>query len=143
MFWKNKKLEELSETEWESLCDGCGRCCLNKIEDPLKNKVYYTSIACHLLDCETCRCSDYENRQKRITDCVKVSLDNKAAFDWMPDTCAYKILYNGGELPSWHPLITGDPDSVHKAGISVRNRTIHPNDLPDDFEYFDYIIEDL
>lgn len=143
MFWKEKKLDEMSENEWESLCDGCGRCCLNKIEDPSNDKVYYTSIACHLLNCHTCRCTDYENRQKRISDCVKISLDNKEAFSWMPDSCAYKILYNGGELPSWHPLISGDPESVHKAGISVRNRTIHPDDLPDDFEYFDYIIDDL
>lgn len=131
----------MTEAEWESLCDGCGRCCLNKIEDPSNNKVYYTSIACHLLDCNTCRCTDYENRQKRIADCVKISLDNKEAFDWMPETCAYRILYYGGELPEWHPLVTGDPESVHKAGISVRHKTIHPDDLPDDFEYFDYIID--
>ena len=140
-FWKEKTLEQMTEAEWESLCDGCGRCCLNKIEDPSNNKVYYTSIACHLLDCNTCRCTDYENRQQRIADCVKISLDNKEAFDWMPETCAYRILYNGGELPEWHPLVTGDPESVHKAGISVRHKTIHPDDLPDDFEYFDYIID--
>lgn len=143
MFWKEKALDQMTEEEWESLCDGCGRCCLNKIEHPAKNKVYYTSIACHLLDCNTCRCTDYPNRQKRISDCVKISLDNKEAFSWMPSTCAYRILYEGGELPQWHPLITGDPESVHHAGISVRHRTIHPDDLPDDFEYLDYIIDDI
>jgi len=121
-FWKTKALEEMTDAEWESLCDGCGRCCLEKLEDEDTLKIYYTDIACRLLDCESCRCSDYENRQKRVKDCVKITPAKREEFSWLPKTCGYRRVAEGRDLSWWHPLISGDPDTVHAAGISVRGR---------------------
>jgi len=119
-FWKQKRLSQMSHDEWESLCDGCARCCLHKLEDEEEGTVYYTRAACSLLDIKTCRCSDYPNRQQKMPDCLQLSVDHANYFDWLPETCAYRLLAEGEPLPEWHPLITGDPDSVVKAGISVR-----------------------
>ncbi len=119
-FWKQKRLSQMSHGEWESLCDGCARCCLHKLEDEEEGTVYYTRAACSLLDIKTCRCSDYPNRQQKMPDCLQLSVDHANYFDWLPETCAYRLLAEGEPLPEWHPLITGDPDSVVKAGISVR-----------------------
>ncbi len=121
-FWKTKALEEMTDAEWESLCDGCGRCCLEKLEDEDTLKIYYTDIACRLLDCESCRCSDYENRQKRVKDCVKITPAKTEEFSWLPKTCGYRRVAEGRDLSWWHPLISGDPETVHIAGISVRGR---------------------
>lgn len=122
-FWEEKTLQEMNSQEWESLCDGCGLCCLEKIETEA-GEVYFTDVACRLLDTKTCRCKDYSNRSKKVKDCVKLSVKNTAAFDWLPATCAYKLIHNGKDIPAWHPLISGNKESVHAAGISVKNRII-------------------
>jgi uncharacterized protein len=123
-FWKIKTLWQMTASEWESLCDGCGRCCLHKIEDPYGQSAHYTNVACRLLDAKTCQCSDYENRREYVPDCIKLTADAVGRFYWLPKTCAYRLLAECQDLPSWHPLITKDPDSVHKANISVKGRVI-------------------
>lgn len=127
-FWKAKPLSALSEAEWESLCDGCGKCCLNKLQDADTDEIYYTDVACDLLDLQTCRCSDYAHRRERVRDCVKLSPGDAVALSWLPSSCAYRRVAEGGELPAWHPLLTGDPDSVHRARRSVRGRAVHERD---------------
>lgn len=118
----------MTHTEWESLCDGCGRCCLHKLEDDTDGRMYYTRVACELLDISTCRCKDYANRQKTVPDCIQLSVEQAHFFDWLPDTCAYRLLAEGESLPEWHPLITGDPQSVIDAGVSVRHVAISESD---------------
>lgn len=118
----------MTHTEWESLCDGCGRCCLHKLEDDADGRMYYTRVACELLDISTCRCKDYANRQKTVPDCIQLSVEQAHFFDWLPDTCAYRLLAEGEPLPEWHPLITGDPQSVIDAGISVRDVAVNESD---------------
>ena len=129
-FWRVKSLRAMSEAEWESLCDGCGRCCLVKLEDMDDGRIFYTDVACRLLDRESCRCGDYANRKAQVPDCVKLTIDELSWLDWMPPTCAYKLIANGDELPWWHPLVSGDPNSVHDAGVSVRGRCISEADAP-------------
>lgn len=127
-FWKEKKLSDLSKTEWESLCDGCGLCCMHKVEEETTGEVFYTNLACRLLDLDSCRCTDYANRAKRVSDCMVLTPDDPEAFDWLPASCAYRVVAHGGDLPEWHPLVTGDPASVVDAGISVRGRVVSEND---------------
>lgn len=133
-FWTGKKLNQLNQEEWEALCDGCGRCCLQKLKNPTTGKVNYTWVACHLLDIDTCRCSDYELRHILVPDCLELEPDNIIKLRWLPKTCAYRLIAEGKPLPDWHPLITGNPDSVHRAGVSIRQRAIseahvHPDDV--------------
>jgi uncharacterized cysteine cluster protein YcgN (CxxCxxCC family) len=123
-FWKRKSLAEMSAVEWESLCDGCALCCLQKLEDDETGEVYFTDVACRLLDLNTCRCSNYPARAKKVKSCLVLSVDNPEAFAWLPETCAYRLLADGGDLPEWHPLITGDPKSVHAAGISAMGKAV-------------------
>ena len=142
-FWERTSLTELSRKEWEALCDGCGKCCLHKIEDPDTNEVAFTRIACRLLDDETCRCVHYSARKKIISDCVELTPSNigKNAY-WMPETCAYRLLWEGRELPDWHPLVSGRSESVHESGISVLGRTMPEFEVPEE-EWEDYVIEGL
>jgi len=135
-FWQTKSLDEMSDEEWESICDGCGRCCLVKLEDIDSGNLHYTSVACRLLDTETCQCSDYRRRIIKVPDCLELKLIEHEAYATLPDTCAYRLLYEGEVLAWWHPLISGDKNTVHQAGISVRGKTIceshiHPDELED------------
>jgi uncharacterized cysteine cluster protein YcgN (CxxCxxCC family) len=127
-FWKRKSLEEMSAGEWESLCDGCGLCCMHKVEEEDTGELFYTNLACRLLDTESCRCTDYANRAQLVSDCLRLSPASSDAFEWLPATCAYRLLSRGRDLPEWHPLLTGDPESVHAAGISVRGKVVSEND---------------
>ena len=127
-YWKRKSLAEMNTEEWEALCDGCALCCMHKLEDEDTGEVFYTDVACRLLDVQTCKCTDYANRARQVADCLVLSLDEPAAFDWLPDSCAYRRLANNLELPAWHPLLTGDPNSVHDAGISVRGQAVSENE---------------
>ena len=123
-FWMAKALDEMSDKEWESLCDGCGFCCLHKLQDDDTGEYYYTNIACRLLDSETIRCREYGCRQQRVPDCTRVTPKNVNQLDWLPDTCAYRRVAAGRDLPEWHHLKTGKDDSVHRAGKSVRGKIV-------------------
>ena len=123
-FWKRKSLPEMSAAEWESLCDGCGLCCMIKVQDEDTGDLFYSDVACRLFDIETCRCTDYANRSEKVADCLVLTPDEKSAYEWLPDSCAYRRLANGQELPGWHPLVTGRPESVHEAGISMQGKAI-------------------
>ena len=122
-FWQAKSLHEMSAREWESLCDGCGRCCLHKLRDE-DDVLHFTNVACHMLDLRSCRCRDYPRRQERVPDCVALAPADVGTIDWLPPSCAYRLVAEGQDLPAWHPLRSGDPDSVHRAGASVRGRVI-------------------
>lgn len=139
-FWKRKTLAELSRDEWESLCDGCGKCCLVKLQDPDTEEIAYTDVACKLLDGTTCRCTDYAHRKRRVPDCVVLTPAVVADLSWMPSTCAYRLVKEGRDLAWWHPLVSGDPDSVHAAGMSVRGRVISEA-LVTDAELADHVVD--
>jgi uncharacterized cysteine cluster protein YcgN (CxxCxxCC family) len=121
-FWEQKSLSEMSRGEWESLCDGCALCCLQKLEDEDTGEIFFTDIACRLLDTDACRCTDYGARAEKVKTCLVLSPDKPEAFAWLPGTCAYRRLAEEKSLPDWHPLITGDPNSVHEAGISAKGK---------------------
>ncbi|KQR77355.1 hypothetical protein ASG25_03455 [Rhizobium sp. Leaf384] len=136
-FWKTKTLETMNGAEWESLCDGCGLCCLNKLEDWDTGEIAWTSIRCTLLDGDTCRCRDYPNRQATVPDCIQLTPQQVRELPWLPPTCGYRLVRDGEDLYWWHPLVSGDPETVHIAGISARGRTISEDDVDiDDFEDF-------
>jgi uncharacterized cysteine cluster protein YcgN (CxxCxxCC family) len=131
----------MTGTEWESLCDGCGKCCLAKLEDEDTGDIYFTSVGCRLFDAGACRCSDYENRQARVSDCVRLTPGNVRTIPWLPSTCAYRLVAEGQDLAWWHPLVSGDPDMIHRAGISVRGRvTASENDLAEAEDYLDHML---
>ena len=123
--WLDKPLSELTATQWESLCDGCGKCCMAKLQDVETEKIYYTNIECTLFNNETCRCTDYNHRSQKIPDCISLSIERPNEFDWLPQTCAYRLRFNLKPLPSWHPLRSGDHNSVHEANVSVRGKNGH------------------
>lgn len=129
-FWERTPLEQLSRAEWESLCDGCGLCCLQKLEDEDDGSIHYTDVACRLLDLRSCRCSDYPQRRQRVPDCVELSPANLASLRWLPKSCAYRLVAAGKPLPAWHHLVCGDPERVHRSGISRAGRMISEEDLP-------------
>lgn len=123
-YWEDKSLAEMTTAEWEALCDGCGRCCLMKLEDEETGEIFTSDVHCKLLDGESCRCTDYEHRLKKVPDCIKLSVDNITTLSWIPKSCAYRRIAEGRGLAWWHPLVSGDPESVVAAGVSVRGRTI-------------------
>jgi uncharacterized protein len=140
-FWRTKTLEEMSNEEWESLCDGCGRCCLVKLENEDSGKIHYTNVACTLFDEKTCRCADYQNRQNKVADCVTLTPERVRHLAWLPHTCAYRLLAENKSLFDWHPLISGRAESVIEAGISVRGRLAGYEDDFEAEELIDQIVE--
>jgi uncharacterized cysteine cluster protein YcgN (CxxCxxCC family) len=140
-FWETVPLTKMTAPEWEALCDGCGKCCLNKLEYEDTGEVEYTRVACKLLDGDTCRCLHYEKRRSSVPECVVLTPKSlpKIAY-WMPRTCAYRLLHEGRPIPDWHPLNTGDRESTHKAGESVRGWTLSENDIPEE-DWDDHVID--
>jgi uncharacterized protein len=141
-FWE-MPLNKLTPDEWEALCDGCGKCCLNKLEFDDTGEVAFTRVACRLLDGDTCQCTNYPDRKKYVPECVVLNPKTlpKIAY-WLPQTCAYRLLHEGKSLQEWHPLISGDPNSVHDAGMSVRGWTIPEYEVDED-DWEDYIIDEV
>jgi len=130
-FWEQKPLDRMTRAEWESLCDGCGKCCVHKLEDEETGEIHATNVACRLLNRRTAMCSDYRNRQSYVPECVRLTPAKLRDIDWLPSTCAYRLIDEGRPLADWHPLISGDPESVHRAGISVRGWTVSEDDAGD------------
>ena len=141
-FWETVPLSKITRPEWEALCDGCGKCCLNKLEDEDTGQVALTNVACRLLDDDTCQCTQYPIRHQFVPECIVLKPGNIAQnLYWMPETCAYKLLWNGAPLAAWHPLISGDPGSVHRAGVSMRHRTVPEFEIHED-DWENHIIEE-
>ncbi|WP_413154584.1 YcgN family cysteine cluster protein [Bartonella sp. cb54] len=139
-FWKVKKLEEVSIAEWESLCDGCGRCCLHKVEDDDTGKIYTTSVACRLLDGETCQCQNYAHRKATVPDCISLDIETIKTARWLPESCAYRLIYEGKDLQWWHPLVSGNSQTVHQTPFSARGQIeIHEDELSSEEDYLQYI----
>ncbi|WP_371223448.1 YcgN family cysteine cluster protein [Roseovarius sp. 2305UL8-3] len=141
-FWETTPLDRMTRDEWEALCDGCGKCCMNKLEDEDTQEVALTRVACRLFDDTTCRCAQYDIRHQFVPECIVLkpkTLDQNLY--WMPDTCAYKLLHQGKPLYDWHPLISGTPDSVHEAGVSMQSRTLPEFEVDED-DWEDHIIEE-
>ena len=142
-FWRRKTLAQMTVPEWESLCDGCGLCCLVRFEDEATGEVIPTRVHCKLFDADACRCSNYAEREKHVPDCIKLTPHNIKALEWMPGSCAYRRLHEGRDLADWHPLITGDPESPHRAGISVRGQTISEEVLAEPEDALNFAAWDL
>jgi uncharacterized cysteine cluster protein YcgN (CxxCxxCC family) len=138
-YWEDTPLEALDRAQWESLCDGCGKCCVHKLEDDVTGELFPTNVACKLLDRHSGLCSNYRHRRAFVPECVRLTPKLAGTLDWLPDTCAYRLRANGEQLPEWHPLNSGDPESVHKAGMSVRGWTVSEVDAG---ELEDHILED-
>lgn len=138
-FWKHYTLAEMTQEEWEAVCDGCGLCCLVKLEDDDTREIAYTKVSCKLLDCETARCSDYEHRKQWVPDCIQLNYDNLQTIRWLPSTCGYRRLNEGKKLPTWHPLLTGSPHSVKQARKSAAGRCISETEIDQD-EIDEYIV---
>jgi uncharacterized protein len=140
-FWRRKTLAEMTQEEWESLCDGCGRCCLNKLEDEDTGRVYFTNVGCRLLDGQTCRCRDYEHRMEKVSDCLQLTPHNVTDLSWLPPTCGYRLIAQGRDLYWWHPLVSGDAETVHIAGVSVRGRVSAFEQDVSDEQLEDYLVD--
>lgn len=129
-FWRRKTLAEMTTHEWESLCDGCAQCCLIKLEDDDTGELFHTRLCCRLLDIGTCRCGDYDNRHARVPDCIHLTPENAGDLGWLPRSCAYRLVAEGKDLFWWHPLVSGDPDTVRQAGVSVSGFARSEGDIP-------------
>lgn len=138
-FWERKRLDQMSRDEWEALCDGCGKCCVHKLEDVDSGRILYTNVACRLFDAHSCRCTRYAHRQQYVSDCLTLTPQRIRQLNWLPGSCAYRRLAEGRGLAWWHPLVSGDPETVHRAGISVRARTV-PEAKVDLSELEDYLV---
>ena len=133
-FWEIKALDQLSQSEWDALCDGCGKCCLHKLEDEDTGEVFYTDVSCRYLN-ESCRCTVYETRAQLVEGCIVLKPEQVAQFHWLPQSCAYRLVAEGQPLPEWHPLVSGCSESVHIAGISIRGKGVNEAEIqPDDLE---------
>ena len=136
-FWRTTSLEEMSKEQWESLCDGCGRCCLIKLEDEDSGEILATNVGCRLFDAGSCRCKDYPNRSSIVPDCITLTPESVRTLRWLPPTCAYRLVATGRDLSWWHPLVSGDPRTVVEAGVSVKGRVsgsedeVSEDDLPE------------
>jgi len=130
-FWKKKELAKMSPDEWEALCDGCAKCCLHKIEDEADNSIFYTNVVCDQLNANSCRCKNYHERTTLVVDCIKITKDNLSNLNWLPKSCAYRLLSEGKDLLWWHPLVSGDPNTVHSAGISIKKRCVVETEVID------------
>ena len=140
-FWKRLSLTELSNAQWESLCDGCGKCCLHKLQDEDTEELVFTSISCQYLDVEACRCKVYKERTNYVPECLDLRPENlEEIVPWLPHTCAYRLVYEGEELPSWHPLVCGDTQLIHVQHISVKDKAISECQVDED-DWQDYIID--
>jgi uncharacterized cysteine cluster protein YcgN (CxxCxxCC family) len=140
-FWKTKTLKEMTRAEWESLCDGCAQCCIIKFEDEDTGRIYYTNVVCELLDIFHCTCTRYAERSVLVPTCLTLNPKLVKELSWMPPTCAYRLLAEGKDLPDWHPLISGDKDSVHRSGNSVRAKVVSARDI-DEEDLPDYVVDD-
>ncbi|NOQ16503.1 MAG: YcgN family cysteine cluster protein [Methyloprofundus sp.] len=130
-FWKTKKLSEMTTVEWESLCDGCAKCCLNKLEDEDSGDIFFTSVVCDLIDLDTCQCTQYTERTHLVPDCIDLKQHDFAEYNWLPATCAYRLLSDGKDLPNWHPLVSGTQDSVKDAGVSISSFAMKESQVND------------
>jgi len=139
-FWKTKTLEEMTQKEWESLCDGCAKCCLVKLEDYDTGEIFRTDVACKLLDINSCRCTDYPARQTLVDDCIKLDRENITSLQWLPDSCSYKLIDQGKPLPNWHHLLTGSRHTVHQVAASVKQFAVSELEVKDE-EIEDHIIQ--
>jgi len=135
-FWETKTLAEMSQKEWESLCDGCGKCCLIKLEDADTKELFYTDVSCHLLDARTCQCKDYPHRRKLVDDCLQLEVDDVEDFKWLPKTCSYRLLHEDKSLPKWHYLISGDRNTVHEKKMSVKNCVVSEKEVAEHIVYW-------
>jgi len=140
-FWETKTLTQMTPQEWESLCDGCAKCCLLKLEDEDSGDIAYTRLHCTLLDEGTCRCSDYENRKAKVPDCVILTPKNVSELKWMPRTCSYRLIHEGKPLPDWHHLISGESERVHTGGHSIKGKTVSEDTVFDEEEQMDWIVD--
>ena len=141
-FWTSKPLEDMTAAEWESLCDGCGKCCMAKLEDEDTGEIHWTSVGCRLFDAGACRCTDYANRLAAVPDCVGLTPANVRTIPWLPTSCAYRRIAEGRPLAWWHPLVSGRPETVHEAGISMRGRvTASEADLGEPDDYLEHLLE--
>ena len=141
-FWETKSLDEMTTEEWESLCDGCGKCCLFKFQDEDTDEMFFTNVSCKLFDAATCRCSSYVDRFKKVPDCADIRKFTQVEMQWLPQSCAYRLLFEGKKLKPWHPLVSGDPGSVHKAGISMKDNVINESDADADLDNLESYIDE-
>ncbi len=139
-WWQTKSLADMSDDEWESLCDGCAKCCLVKLEDVDTEEIYYTNVSCQLLDTESCRCSDYAGRHRIVDDCIKLDRSNVNKLQWLPKSCSYRLVAEGQPLPEWHYLRTGSRQTLHSYGASLRGKVVSERDVRDD-DIEDHIIK--